>query len=301
MKFISFTCTPTQLSKSSEHTVTLLSVSRIISGKYQCEASADAPLFHTETSTAKMLVVELPAHNPVLTVSNNNSKNGIAIGELLKATCVSSPSHPPVNFTWTINGNILPVSLTNIDHFGIRTEKIMLRIFPFCFSNRKKLKIEKNRKSKKKPQMFKIFHFRVYSQVKRKCFIKVKASIFSVHVCLFWTKKNKEEKQTFPLAIKLFCELLLLKHLLRCLFIYFVKSVCFYFSQAMLVCDQFKRSRWIQWYRTIIPMRMQKRHGQIWLFASKIICYYQTIERFWYVVKRTFSIYIVVLLRLNLK
>ncbi|XP_031617834.1 uncharacterized protein LOC116337418 [Contarinia nasturtii] len=98
------------LTKSNEHTVTLRSVSRIISGKYQCEASADAPLFHTETSTAKMLVVELPSHNPVLTVSNNNSKNGIAIGELLKATCISSPSHPPVNFTWTINGNIWPSS-----------------------------------------------------------------------------------------------------------------------------------------------------------------------------------------------
>lgn len=113
---ISLSHTHTQLSKSNEHTVTLRSVPRIISGKYQCEVSADAPLFHTETSTAKMLVAELPAHNPVLSVYNmpNNSKNGIAVGELLKATCVSGPSFPPVNFTWTINGNIHPVSIDTL-------------------------------------------------------------------------------------------------------------------------------------------------------------------------------------------
>lgn len=91
--------------------MTLRSVPRIISGKYQCEVSADAPLFHTETSTAFMLVAELPAHKPVLSVYNmpNNSKNVIAIGELLKATCISAPSFPPVNFTWIINNNIFPV------------------------------------------------------------------------------------------------------------------------------------------------------------------------------------------------
>lgn len=99
--------------------MTLRSVPRIISGKYQCEVSADAPLFHTETSITKMLVAELPAHNPILSVYNmpNNSKNGIAIGELLKATCVSSPSFPPVNFTWTINGNIYPVSIVQYSTF----------------------------------------------------------------------------------------------------------------------------------------------------------------------------------------
>lgn len=95
--FLSFLSNLRQLSKSNEHTVTLRSVPRLISGKYQCEVSADAPLFHTETSTAKMLVAELPAHNPVLSMYNmpNNSKNGISVGELLKATCVSGPSYPP--------------------------------------------------------------------------------------------------------------------------------------------------------------------------------------------------------------
>lgn len=89
----------------------MLAVPRIISGKYQCEVSADAPLFHTETSTAKMLVAELPAHKPNLSVygQTNNSKKVISIGDLLKTSCVSGASHPPVNFTWIINGNIFPV------------------------------------------------------------------------------------------------------------------------------------------------------------------------------------------------
>lgn len=60
-----------------------------------------------------MLVAELPAHKPLLTVYSmpNNSKNVISIGELLKASCVSGPSYPPVNFTWIINGNIFPVRI----------------------------------------------------------------------------------------------------------------------------------------------------------------------------------------------
>lgn len=93
--------------------MTLRAVSRAVSGKFQCEASADAPLFHTETSTAEMLVAELPAHKPIITVHGSQpgvSKKVIAIGELLEANCVSGPSYPPVNFTWIINGNIFPVS-----------------------------------------------------------------------------------------------------------------------------------------------------------------------------------------------
>lgn len=93
--------------------MTLRAVSPVITGKYQCEVSADAPLFHTETQTAEMLVAELPAHKPILSVQGNQlgaNKKVIAIGELLKANCVSGPSSPPVNFTWIINGNIFPVS-----------------------------------------------------------------------------------------------------------------------------------------------------------------------------------------------
>lgn len=106
-----------QLLKSGENTVTLRSAPRNISGKYQCEVSADAPLFHTETKTSHMLVAELPINKPVLTVYS--SKNTIGIGELLKANCVSAPSYPPVNFTWTINNNIFPVRAESYRHLSL--------------------------------------------------------------------------------------------------------------------------------------------------------------------------------------
>lgn len=41
---------------SNAHNVTLLSVGRDISGLFQCEVSADAPLFHTQMMSAPMTV-----------------------------------------------------------------------------------------------------------------------------------------------------------------------------------------------------------------------------------------------------
>lgn len=67
-----------------------------------------------------MLVAELPAHKPIITVHGTQpgiSKKVIAIGELLEANCVSGPSYPPVNFTWIINGNIFPVSKKFLHNF----------------------------------------------------------------------------------------------------------------------------------------------------------------------------------------
>lgn len=88
------------------------SVARIQSGSYQCEVSADAPLFHTETSTATMLVAELPETEPVMTIygmPSTDSKRIVAFGETFKSSCVSGPSYPSVNFTWIVNGMRLPV------------------------------------------------------------------------------------------------------------------------------------------------------------------------------------------------
>lgn len=101
-----------QLLKSGENTVTLKSVSRSQSGHYQCEVSADAPLFHTETQGANLLVAELPDSEPVMTVygmPSPDSKRIVAFGETFKTSCVSGPSYPSVNFTWIVNGMRLPV------------------------------------------------------------------------------------------------------------------------------------------------------------------------------------------------
>ncbi|KAF7271629.1 hypothetical protein GWI33_015516 [Rhynchophorus ferrugineus] len=47
------------VSVSNAHNVTLLSVGRDISGQFQCEVSADAPLFHTQLMSAPMTVADL--------------------------------------------------------------------------------------------------------------------------------------------------------------------------------------------------------------------------------------------------
>lgn len=41
---------------SNAHQVTLLQVERSLSGMFQCEVSADAPLFHTQIMAAPMTV-----------------------------------------------------------------------------------------------------------------------------------------------------------------------------------------------------------------------------------------------------
>ncbi|XP_037052354.1 uncharacterized protein LOC119085909 [Bradysia coprophila] len=106
------------LLKSGENTVTLKSVSRSQSGHYQCEVSADAPLFHTETQGANLLVAELPDSEPVMTVYGMpapDSKRIVAFGETFKTSCVSGPSYPSVNFTWIVNGIRYPST-----HSGLR-------------------------------------------------------------------------------------------------------------------------------------------------------------------------------------
>ncbi|CAG9834270.1 unnamed protein product [Diabrotica balteata] len=49
---------PPLVSVSDAHNVTLMSVGRNISGLFQCEVSADAPLFHTQIMSAPMTVAE---------------------------------------------------------------------------------------------------------------------------------------------------------------------------------------------------------------------------------------------------
>ncbi|KOB79053.1 putative beat protein, partial [Operophtera brumata] len=52
---------------SDQSRVTLTDVDRSMTGEYQCEVSADAPLFHTDIKAAEMVVVEPPLINPNVT------------------------------------------------------------------------------------------------------------------------------------------------------------------------------------------------------------------------------------------
>jgi len=92
-------------------------VTRGQSGGYQCEVSADAPLFHTEANVSTMLIAELPKSEPLLNIYGMpgiDSRKIVTIGETFKAGCVSGPSFPPVNFTWSVNGHRYPVSLKHL-------------------------------------------------------------------------------------------------------------------------------------------------------------------------------------------
>ncbi|XP_030762528.1 uncharacterized protein LOC115887281 [Sitophilus oryzae] len=92
------------VSVSNAHNVTLLSVGRDISGQFQCEVSADAPLFHTELKSAQMTVAVVPVGVPLVTVD----KSGLEHGRPLIATCHAPPSHPAANITFFVNDEKVP-------------------------------------------------------------------------------------------------------------------------------------------------------------------------------------------------
>uniref|UniRef100_A0AAR5P6H8 Ig-like domain-containing protein n=1 Tax=Dendroctonus ponderosae TaxID=77166 RepID=A0AAR5P6H8_DENPD len=92
------------ISVSNANSVTLLSVNRDISGQFQCEVSADAPLFHTQSMSALMTVVVVPAGVPLVTVD----KTGLEQGRPLIADCHAPPSHPAANITFFVNDEKVP-------------------------------------------------------------------------------------------------------------------------------------------------------------------------------------------------
>ncbi|CAH0728817.1 unnamed protein product, partial [Brenthis ino] len=88
------------ISRSGAQQVVLRGASRLLSGRYRCEVSADAPFFHTVYKSAYMRVVELPETGPVVRAQ----KSWYSIGDMLRANCTSSPADPPSNLTWLLNG-----------------------------------------------------------------------------------------------------------------------------------------------------------------------------------------------------
>ncbi|GAB0094122.1 beat-VI [Sergentomyia squamirostris] len=88
------------LDKSDKHSVTLRSVSRELTGQFECEVSEDAPLFHTAMKSAHMMVIELPKEEPIMQID----KKTVAPSGNFKAACSLGVSFPPANITWYING-----------------------------------------------------------------------------------------------------------------------------------------------------------------------------------------------------
>lgn len=99
--------------KSNSHNVTIRGVTRNHTGLYQCEVSADAPLFHTLHKSAQMQVAVMPQMEPTMNVygvaTGEDNKRHINYGDHLKASCIAGPSSPTVNFTWRVNDVVFPV------------------------------------------------------------------------------------------------------------------------------------------------------------------------------------------------
>ncbi|KAG5864656.1 hypothetical protein JTB14_005808 [Gonioctena quinquepunctata] len=89
-----------ELAKSNSKEVTLVNVERGSSGKFKCEVTADAPLFHTDMQIASVIVADVPGDVPVLKTETQK----VAPGGQIRANCTTPGSYPPVNITWSLNG-----------------------------------------------------------------------------------------------------------------------------------------------------------------------------------------------------
>ncbi|KAG8225374.1 hypothetical protein J437_LFUL005389 [Ladona fulva] len=99
--------------RSNASHVYLRHMTPAISGKYSCEVSADAPSFHTALVSGDMDVVDVPRSRPSIT----GVKPRYRVGEMFSGNCSSSPSSPPANLTWVINGKVAnPFFVTQFPH-----------------------------------------------------------------------------------------------------------------------------------------------------------------------------------------
>lgn len=88
-------------SKSNTHDVTLMNVSRKLTGTYKCEVSAGSPSYHTLIARAKMEVIDAPKTDPTI----RTEKDRIAVHETLRVNCSSGDSRPAPTITWKLNGD----------------------------------------------------------------------------------------------------------------------------------------------------------------------------------------------------
>lgn len=104
-------------SESNTHDVTLMNVSRRLTGTYKCEVSAGSPSYHTLIARAKMEVVDAPKTDPAIRAE----KERIEVNETLRVNCSSGYSRPAPAITWKLNGD--PIAEDNaqfkIQHYNI--------------------------------------------------------------------------------------------------------------------------------------------------------------------------------------
>ncbi|KAL4703043.1 hypothetical protein ACJJTC_019491 [Scirpophaga incertulas] len=87
------------LAQSDHQQVRIVNMNRRLSGDYQCEVSADAPLFHTDIRSAPLTVVDPPFRAPQITVSHRSYSRG----DIIKANCSTDEAYPAPNITWILD------------------------------------------------------------------------------------------------------------------------------------------------------------------------------------------------------
>ncbi|XP_012288483.1 uncharacterized protein LOC105704112 isoform X2 [Orussus abietinus] len=105
------------VSNSNRQDVTLLNVTRELSGRYKCEVTEDTSSYHTQIKEAMMEVVDVPDIDPIIMVERQR----IPVGETLRANCTSGASRPAPIISWTVNGGSLNDSGTQ---YKVRSLKI---------------------------------------------------------------------------------------------------------------------------------------------------------------------------------
>ncbi|XP_018316330.1 neural cell adhesion molecule L1 isoform X1 [Mycetomoellerius zeteki] len=117
------------ISKSNSHDVTLVNVSRELTGTYKCEVSAGSPSYHTGIQRAKMEVVDAPKTGPAI----RTEKERIAVGETLRANCTSGKSRPAPDVTWKLNGETITKDsgLYKIQHYQTSHDNVTQSVTSF--------------------------------------------------------------------------------------------------------------------------------------------------------------------------
>ncbi|XP_018400034.1 PREDICTED: uncharacterized protein LOC108777602 [Cyphomyrmex costatus] len=117
------------VSKSNTNDVTLVNVSRELTGTYKCEVSAGSPSYHTGIQRAKMEVVDAPKTGPAI----RTEKERIAVGETLRANCTSGKSRPAPDVTWKLNGDAITKDsgLYKIRHYQTSHDNVTQSVTSF--------------------------------------------------------------------------------------------------------------------------------------------------------------------------
>ncbi|XP_011313330.1 uncharacterized protein [Fopius arisanus] len=125
------------VSNSDSHEVTLLNVSREMTGYYKCEITEDYPSYHTVILGGRMQVVVVPEEKPLLILGRPRPSPG----DKMIANCTSGAAYPAPNITWTINGSpkndtlIIRREVTGINQLWESTSEFELELSSDHFQN----------------------------------------------------------------------------------------------------------------------------------------------------------------------